>query len=282
MTYVRSPQRKWRPPIVIGAGVSLDTSAVGRTTRDERGGVFTPRIIAAAMAAQTDFAHPELLAETDWLAERLDEPSIRIVDCDEFPAYQRLHIKGAVGLRVHHYLKGEDDVHLTDPDQFAKTMSRHGIGSEHTVVAYDGMGGLYAARLWWALDHYGHTSAKVLNGGFQKWFEEGRPVTAEQPHVERARFDVSAGGDRLCGIDEVREAIGRVDTVIWDVRSRAEHTGEDRRQNKHGGHIPGAVHLEWLDLTQPPARSGLLLAPQEMRAKLAAAGITPEKQVLVH
>ena len=214
-------------------------------------GALTPRIIAAAMAAETKFAHAELLTETDWLAERLDDPSLRIVDCDEFPAYQRLHIKGAVGLRVHHYLKGEDDVHLMSPDQFAETMSKHGIGSEHTVVAYDGMGGLYAARLWWALDHYGHTNAKVLNGGFAKWFEEGRPVTAERPHVERAKFEVRPGGDHLCRIDELRDAIGRDDTVIWDVRSRAEHTGEDPRQNKHGGHIPGAVHLEWLDLTQP-------------------------------
>jgi len=261
--------------------MSLDTP-LWAATRDEREGMFTPRIIAAAMAAETGFVHPELLAETDWLAEHLDDPSVRIVDCDEFPAYQRLHIKGAIGLRVHHYLKGEDDVNLMGPQQFADTMSKHGIGSGHTVVAYDGMGGLYAARLWWALDHYGHTNAKVLNGGFGKWFEEGRPITSQQPHVERARFEVRAGSDCLCRIDEMRDAIGRDDAVIWDVRSRAEHTGEDPRQNKHGGHIPGAVHLEWLDLTQPPVRSGLLLPPEEMRAKLEAAGITPEKQILVH
>jgi thiosulfate/3-mercaptopyruvate sulfurtransferase len=228
------------------------------------------------------FAHPELLAETDWLAERLDDPSIRIVDCDEPPAYQRLHIKNAIGLRVHHYLKGEDDMHLMGPEEFAETMSKHGIGGEHTVVAYDGMGGLYAARLWWALDHYGHAKAKVLNGGFGKWFAEGRPVTQEQPHVERARFEARTGRDNMCGIDDVREAIEREDTVIWDVRSRAEHTGEDPRQNKFGGHIPGAVHMEWLDLTKPPTRSGLLLPPEEIRRKLELAGITPEKRVLVH
>jgi thiosulfate/3-mercaptopyruvate sulfurtransferase len=250
--------------------------------------VFTPRIIAAAVTAQTgragqsEFANPELLAETDWLAERLDDPSIRIVDCDEFPAYQRLHIKNAIGLRVHHYLKGEDDTHLMGPEQFAETMSRHGIGSEHTVVAYDGMGGLYAARLWWALDRYGHKNAKVLNGGFEKWFAEGRPVTREQSHVERARFEVRPGSDNLCGIDEIREAMDRGDTVVWDVRSRGEHTGEDPRQNKFGGHIPGAVHMEWMELTAPPARSGILLPPDEMRRKLEQAGITPEKRVLVH
>src|SRR6266542_3119510 len=186
--------------MVIGAGTSFDTRPA-IVTRDERSeGVFTPRIIAAAMAAETEFAHPELLAETDWLAQHLDDPAIRIVDCDEFPAYQRLHIGGAVGLRVHHYLKGDDDVHLMGPDRFAETMSKHGIGSEHTVVAYDGMGGLYAARLWWALDYYGHSNAKVLNGGFRKWFEEGQPVTADQPHVERAGFVVRPGSDCLSRI----------------------------------------------------------------------------------
>jgi thiosulfate/3-mercaptopyruvate sulfurtransferase len=231
---------------------------------------------------QTGFAHPELLAETDWLAERLDDPMIRIVDCDEFPAYQRLHIEGAVGLRVHHYLKGKDAVNLMGPGEFAKTMSRHGIGSEHTVVAYDGMGGLYAARLWWALDHYGHKDAKVLNGGFGKWFAEGRPVTQDQPHVEPAKFEARPGSDNFCDIDEVREAIDRADTVIWDVRSRGEHTGEDPRQNKRGGHIPGAVHMEWVELTAPPARSGMLLSPDEMRRRLELKGITPEKRVLVH
>ena len=229
------------------------------------------------------YARPDLLAETDWLAERLDDPAIRVVDCDEFPAYQRLHVQGAVGLRVHHYLKDTaNDTHLMGPDEFALTMSAHGIGSEHTVIAYDGMGGLYAARLWWALDYYGHSDCRVLNGGFEKWFDERRPVTRDQPHVEKANFEVGPGRDRMCRLDEMRDAIGREDTVIWDVRSRAEHTGEDPRQNKRGGHIPGAVHLEWLVLTVPPARSGLLLPLEEMRRKLEAAGITPEKQVLVH
>ena len=230
----------------------------------------------------TGFAQPELLATTDWLAERLDDPSIRIVDCDEFPAYQRLHIPGAAGLRVHHYLKDPDNPdHLMPPEMFARTMSEHGIGDEHTVVAYDGFGGLYAARLWWALDYYGHPDCKVLNGGFQKWFAEGRPVTRAQPHVAPARFSVRPGRDCLCTLEEVEAAIGREGTVIWDVRSREEHTGENPRQNRYGGHIPGAVHLEWLDLTTR-GDAPELLPPDEIRRRLEAVGITPEKQVLAH
>ncbi len=231
------------------------------------------------------FARPDLLATTDWLAERLDDPSIRIVDCDEFPAYQRLHIPGAVGLKVHHYLKDpENPHHLMPPDQFARVMAEHGIGDDHTVVAYDSSGGKYAARLWWALDYYGHRppeADKLLDGGFHKWRLEGRPLTSAETEVAVATFTVRPGSDCLCDRGEVEAAIGREGTVIWDVRSSEEHTGEDPRENRYGGHIPGAVHLEWLDLTTGGDAPELLPA-DEIRRRLAAVGITPEKEVLVH
>ena len=230
----------------------------------------------------TEYARPELLAETDWLAERLSDPSIRIVDCDEFPAYQRMHIDGAVGIKVHHYLKDEGGVHIMGPAQFEETMAAHGIGSEHTVVAYDNSGGLYAARLWWALDYYGHTNCKVLNGGFRTWFLDGRPVSMEQPHVERAQFRAKTPADTICRLEDVAAAAGQDDIVIWDVRAPGEHTGEDPRTNKRAGHIPGAVSMEWLELTAPPTRSGLLLPADEIKRKLDVARITPDKMVYTH
>jgi thiosulfate/3-mercaptopyruvate sulfurtransferase len=240
----------------------------------------------------TTYPNPDILAETDWLAEHIGDPNLRVVDCDEPPAYLRIHIDGAVGLRVHHYLKSEGDsasgpgigVHIMPPEEFAQVMSKHGISNDSQVVAYDCMGGLYAARLWWALDYYGHASCKVLNGGFRKWFEEGRAVSLDQPHVARGRFEVRAVREEICATtDQLKLAIGDADSVIWDVRAPAEHTGEDQRKNKHGGHIPGAANMEWLDLTvQPPVRSGLLLPPDEIARKLAAIGVTPDKQVYTH
>lgn len=231
----------------------------------------------------TDYARPELLAETDWLAEHKDDPDLVVVDCDEYPAYLRMHIEGAIGLRTHHYFKGENGVHVMPPEQFEKVMSSHGIGNGKLVVAYDNMGGLYAARLWWSLGYYGHTNVKLLNGGFRKWFEEGRPVSMETQHIERASFKASAPrDDTVCGLDEVKAAIANDDVVIWDVRSRDEHTGDDNRPNKRHGHIPGAVHMEWLDLLAPPVRSGLFLPANEIAAKLSDIGITPEKTVFTH
>jgi thiosulfate/3-mercaptopyruvate sulfurtransferase len=233
-----------------------------------------------------EYPRAELLASTDWLAERLDDPGIRIVDCDELVGYQRLHVRGAIGIRTHHYLKDDGTatgLHLMDPDRFSRLMSSHGIGSNHTVVAYDNSGGLYAARLWWALDYYGHTACRVLNGGFRSWYLEERPVTQDQPHVERAEFNASPGADNtLCAIDDVKRAIDDPETIIWDVRSAEEHAGTDDRPNKRHGHIPGAVHMEWLDLTAPPIRSGLLREPDEISRKLTAIGITPDKRVITH
>ncbi|MBI1886053.1 MAG: sulfurtransferase [Chloroflexi bacterium] len=225
------------------------------------------------------YARPELLAETDWLAERLDDPSLRIVDCDEWPAHQRAHIPGAAGLRVHHYLKDPDNPeHVMPPSLFEQLMGELGIGNDTLVVAYDAFGGLYAARLWWALDYYGHTKAKVLNGGWLKWLAEGRPVTNRIPEVAPARFQARPGSDCLCTLDHLLGSIGREDAVIWDVRTRAEHTGEDPRQNKYGGRIPGAVHLEWRDLITGDVK--VWKAAEELRGMLEGLGITPEKEVI--
>ncbi len=230
------------------------------------------------------YPRPEMLAETGWLAEHLDDPSVRIVDCDDPAAYWRLHIPGAVGLQAHHYLKDpRDPVHVMPPDVFAAAMSAHGIGDDTLVVAYDGSGGKYAARLWWTLEYYGHTRCKLLNGGFHKWLREGRPVTRDVPSIGPARFQVRSGPDCLCTVDDVRDAVGRDDTAVWDVRSLAEHSGDDPRENRRAGHIPGAAHLEWLELTDaPPEWSGHLLPADEIRQRLEAAGITPDKQVYAH
>lgn len=237
------------------------------------------------------YTNPAIIADTRWLAEHLRDPRVVVVDCDELPAYQRVHIEGAVTLRSHHYLKEKGDsasgpgigVHVMPPEEFEEEMGRIGVSNDKTVVTYDSFGGLYAARLWWVLDYYGHSDCKVLNGGFRSWFLEGRPVSLERPRIEPAKFEVRATRHDICATRaEVNSAIGRNDTVIWDVRAHAEYTGEDPRVNKRAGHIPGAVNLEWLELQEPPVRSGLLLPEEKIREKLEAIGVTPDKHVITH
>ena len=137
---------------------------------------------------EQQYARPELLVSTEWLAERLDDPNVRVVDCDEFDPYLRAHIKNAVGIRVHHYIKHPDYPSnptqyplVAEPDVMKSLMEEMGIGDDTLVVAYDNSGSLYSTRFWWVLNYYGHTNVKVLNGGWKKWFDEGGPTSIDRP-----------------------------------------------------------------------------------------------------
>ena len=228
------------------------------------------------------YAHPELLADTGWLQERLEEPGLRIIDCDPMEVYRRAHIRGAVGIPVNHYLKDAgDSVHVMPPDQFAELMGKLGVENDTTVVTYDASGGLHAARVWWVLNYYGHTDVKVLNGGWTKWFAEGRPSTWEAPQVAPTSYRPGANPDILCSLDYGKACVEKEGVVFLDVRSQGEWTGENSRSNSRSGRIPGAVHLEWLDLvTRDEPR--VFKPAAELRAMLAEVGVPPEREVLTY
>ena len=239
------------------------------------------------MTAQ-GYARPDLLVETDWLESRLDDPGIRIVDCDQYDVYRRAHIKNAVGIRVHHYIKHPNypaDPRayplVAPPDVFVDLMESMGIGNNTLVVAYDSMGSLWAARFWWVLNYYGHTNVKVLNGGWRKWFDEGRPVSQDPAQTSKATFEVRENPALLCSLDHGVASVGKADTVFLDVRSDEEWNGTNDRGNKRAGHIPGAVRLEWLNfVTSDKYRTFKPAA--ELRAMLEEVGATREKQVITY
>ena len=245
-----------------------------------------------------DYARPELLCDTAWLAAHLNDPALRLIDCGMPDAYSRAHIPSAVGL-PHPYLKGEKSLFGMPPEQFEGLMAERGIANESPVVLYDDNASLYAARVWWAFDHFGHPNARVLNGGFNQWLHEGRPLTSQVPRPPRSQFRASVSEAQLCTLDGLRGSLGDpstgsgqdpstgssrpvgTSTVVWDVRSSEEWTGENDRGNKRRGHVPGAVHLEWRELMQgPPGRQFKPAA--ELRRMLAARGITPDKRVVTY
>ena len=232
--------------------------------------------------ASTGYARPELLAEADWLEARLDDPNVRVIDCATFDLYQKAHIRNAVGLRVNPFIKDADDsVHVMPPDQFAKLMGDLGVGPDTTVVSYDTAGGVPASRMWWVLNYYGHTNAKVLNGGWEKWFHEGRPISREVPKVSSATFTPTVDESILCPLDYGVAHVEDAKVLYLDVRSDGEWTGETTRGNKRSGHIPGAVHLEWTNFMNPgPNRTWK--SAEELRALLGAAGVTPDREVITY
>lgn len=233
------------------------------------------------MAADQGYANPQLLVDTQWLADHLNDPNIRIVDCDVRDSYRRAHIPGAVNPKEH-YMKNPDNTRLImEPDQFAEELGQMGVGEDTLVVCYDASGSLYAARFWWCLNYYGHDKCVVVNGGWNKWLKEGRPATYVEPRPAKATFRPKVRDEVVCRLDDLKECIGKPGVVIWDVRSQGEWDGSNNRGNKRAGHVPGAVHLEWLNcVTKDDVQT--IRPAEELRGMLDGLGITPEKEVLTY
>ena len=231
---------------------------------------------------ESRYAHPEFLADTEWLTKHLVDKGLRIVDTDVDSAYQRGHIPGAV-LIPDNYEKDPDSdrVHILPPRQFADLMEFIGIGDDTLVVAYDNSMSLYAGRLWWALKFYGHDNVKILNGGWRKWIKEGRPVSIDPPEeCEGVRFTPNREPTLIESTEALKGDYKKNEVVVWDVRSRGEYSGENPRRNLRPGHIPGARHLEWLEMMDGTTHT--FKPAVEMRRALKSRGITPDKQVVAH
>lgn len=234
------------------------------------------------MTADTGYARPELLAEPDWLWEHRDDPDVRIIDCATLEAYRRAHIPGAVGLPVHFYIKNpNDDTYVMTPEQFKELMERLGVSDTTTVVTYDDNNALVAARLWWVLNYYGHTNARVLNGGWHRWLTEGRPITFHQTHPQPGRFTPHVNESMICRLDDLMARLGKADVGILDVRTDEEWLGTNNRGNKRAGHVPGAVHLEWLNFVTRDDRR-VFKPADELRAMLREVGINPEQEIVTY
>ena len=233
------------------------------------------------MTTSDEFANPEYLVDAAWVEAHKDESNVVVVDCDVEAGYNRGHIPGAV-LVPDNYEKNPDTdrVHIMNPDQFAAMCQGLGIGDDTLVVTYDNSQSLTAARLWWALNYYGHSNVKVLDGGWRQWVAEGRSISFARGQPSNARFTPKTDESVMVKVNELKAACNLADAVIWDVRSDGEWDGSAARGNKRAGHIPGAVHLEWFNVMDRETHR--FKPPAEIRRVLAEAGITPEKKIYTY
>jgi thiosulfate/3-mercaptopyruvate sulfurtransferase len=235
---------------------------------------------AVAWAAPGGYARPELLAETDWLAQHLNDPDLRIVDMRSEEAYRKGHLPGAVHLTWQALKDPENDVYVIPAEKLATLLGQRGVQNSTTVVGYDDQGGLGPTRLWWVLDYYGHTKTMVLNGGWNKWIKEKRPVTTEPPTPQPTQFSVQIDPNKICLVEELLAEMKRPSVVIVDARSPAEYSGFDVRA-KRGGHIPGTVNIDWVrNVTNDDLKT--FKSAAELRKMYDAAGVTPDKDIIVH
>ena len=234
------------------------------------------------MATDQGYTHPEYLVDAAWVEAHKDDANVVIIDCDVDAGYNRGHIPGAA-LVPDNFEKNPDTgrVHLMNAEQFTTMCQNLGIGDDSLVIAYDNSQSLTAARLWWALNTYGHSNVKVLNGGWRRWLSEGRAVSFERPRTPSGvRFSAKRDDSLFTSLDELNTACTLENTVVWDVRSDGEWDGSAARGNKRAGHVPGAVHLEWFHLMDRDTHQ--FKSAGEIRRILSEHGITPDKNVYTY
>jgi thiosulfate/3-mercaptopyruvate sulfurtransferase len=254
---------------------------------------------------------PRPLVETGWLAERLDDPDLRLVDArwrgdgSGRALYDLGHVPGAIHLDWHADLnarQGRVDDLILPPEEFGRLMGGVGIGDEHLVVAYADMDYSGAARLWWALRTYGHERAAVLNGGFTKWTAERRPTTTQPGRYPPATFTPRPQAGWLATAEEIAAGLADGDRgpILMDTRPPEQYAGRavwtpagslplpaDREwwpvagALMRAGRLPGALHLE-SSRNLDPAHHWTFLEPAAIRTQAEAAGIRPGRRVIAY
>jgi thiosulfate/3-mercaptopyruvate sulfurtransferase len=241
------------------------------------------------------------LVTTDWLAEHLRDPDLRVVDIRGYvkktdlgegrqraeylgarEEYDEAHIPGAVYVDWTRDITDPDDpvpVQVAPPERFAELMGSLGIGNDTRVVVYDHAGGQFATRLWWVLTYYGHDRVYVLDGGWRKWTAEGRPVVRAglkpaRTEPEPAAFTPRPRPEWRREAKDVLAASG--DAFILDARDEGQYTGEVARGEGRAGRIPGARHLHADSLFDP--ERGTFLPDEELAGRLREAGMPGDRE----
>jgi thiosulfate/3-mercaptopyruvate sulfurtransferase len=197
-------------------------------------------------------ARPELLASTDWLADHIGRPEVRILDVRWRPdgsgrsAWAAGHVQGAAHLDWRAELtdpsEDGDTLLLAPPEQIASALGRAGVGDGTTVVVYDDSVSLFASRTWWSLRVYGLESVRILDGGYPAWVEEGRPISTAVVAPAPARFTPRSQSRMRLTTSDVRALLSSPDVTLLDARAPAEYRGHEGN-TKRLGHIPGAVNV---------------------------------------
>jgi thiosulfate/3-mercaptopyruvate sulfurtransferase len=228
----------------------------------------------------TAYARPELLVDTAWLAQHAADADVRVIDM-RTRGYADSHIPGAVFVD-NNWIRNPKapPTFLPTPQEFEALMTRLGISNNTKVVAYDDRGGIYATRLWWILNYYGHSNVALLDGGWTKWTAEQRPVNAAAPVVAPHAFKVKPGTVKVATADEVMAAIKKPGVKLLDARTQGEIDGKDLRNIKRGGYIESSIPAYWEDTLDPVTRA---FKPAAEIAKFYRdKGIAPADQITVY
>ena len=232
------------------------------------------------------YAHPEVLTDTQWVADHLDSPAVRVVEVGyDLENYNSGHIPGSVGwgwnTDFQHPLRKD----IPDRGGMEALLGRSGIARDTTVIVYGVRRNGYATFALWLLKMHSHADVRFMDGNREQWLAEGRPFTTDVPHVQPSEYHASEADESFrAGRDRVLDSIGRAGTILVDVRNPEEYHGElwedwrySAEASQRGGHIPGAVNIPW-NLTIKP--DGTLKPFEELQDLYLSLGVTPDKEVI--
>jgi thiosulfate/3-mercaptopyruvate sulfurtransferase len=232
---------------------------------------------------------PELLASTEWLADNLQRPEVRIVDVRWRPdgTGRQVHAAGHIPRATHvdwstELVEADDHETaflLAGPAQVAAAMAGAGVGDGTTAVIYDDTASLYASRTWWTLKAYGFESCRLLDGGFEAWTKEGRLVSSAAAETAHSTFTPRAQLRVRLTTADVRGLLGNGDVQFLDARAPAEYLGHEGNARRLG-HIPGAVNLPVAAMTEPGTQR--LRPLDELQRAVLRANVTRSRRLVCY
>ncbi len=237
--------------------------------------------------AENGYAKP-VLVTTDWLAEHLGEDGIVVAEVDEnTDLYEEGHIPGAVKLHWRDDLQDPVERDLVDKATFERLLGERGIANDTTLVVYGDKNNWFAAYAYWYVKIYGHGDVRILDGGRQKWIDEGREITTDVPSPTSTTYQAKERDESIRAYrDEVRGWIGADDRALVDVRSPGEYAGDliappgyEQEGAQRAGHIPTAASIPWASAVKD---DGTFKSADDLRELYGGKGVTGEKSVTAY
>jgi thiosulfate/3-mercaptopyruvate sulfurtransferase len=266
----------------------LRRPAAGAAPPDTTGGT-TPMSANPASTASSGYARPDVLVDTDWVAQHLDDPAVRLVESDEdILLYDQGHIPGAVMIDWVGDLNDRVRRDYLGREGFERLCAEKGIGNDTIVVFYGDKNNWWATYAFWVFQLFGHTNARILNGGRKKWIDEGRPLSKETPHYPRATYHAPERADyKIRAFRDQVLAHVYAQAPLVDVRSPGEYSGELLHMEAYpqegalrGGHIPGARNIPW---GKAAREDGTFKPADELRQLYQQDnGLRPEQNVIAY
>ncbi|HZD11906.1 MAG TPA: sulfurtransferase, partial [Candidatus Binatus sp.] len=235
------------------------------------------------------YSKPEVLVDTLWVEQHLDDPKVRVIEVDYDPTvnYQLAHVPGAVLWDWRKDLNHPVQRDILSREQLEDLLARSGIDKETKIVLYGDFNNWFAAYAFWDLQYYSIHNAVLMNGGRKKWIDEDKPLTKEAPKHQPTRYHVPQPDEKLRAyLRDVEDSYRKPRSILVDVRSPKEFTGEitapPEYPNEHaqrGGHIPHAVNIPW---SQAVREDGTFKDAADLRKLYEAQGVTRDRDVVTY